>query len=244
MRPGASARSTPSTAWILPNRFRSPTASTAGGAGVPRSRPSSRRQPFERRGERAGRRACGSIGRPTIRSTVGRVMRWKKIGPMTAWRARIGCIGRIRPAAIWRRDVLGEHPSVARKSGRMPSSAGRAPEVISWKIARMSPSRSPATPDDRPADQREHDVGRVVVVAGDDRAERLEGRVRLDEALEERRLARARSGRGCRARRPAASASSSMDSSARLVVTSMSFAAARIRSRATGRGSERDALEE
>src|SRR6185369_13459954 len=45
--------------------------------------------------------AWWSIGSGTMLSIMGRVIRWKKIGPTNACRARIGCIGRIRPIAIW-----------------------------------------------------------------------------------------------------------------------------------------------
>ena len=76
----------------------------------------------------------------------------------------------------------------ARTAGPCPRSP-RPPAVTSWKIARISPRRSPATPDDGAPDQREHDVRRIVVVLGDDRPDGLERRVRLDQRLEQRALA-------------------------------------------------------
>ena len=52
------------------------------------------------------------------------------------------------------------------------------------------PEPLPRHADDRAPDQRKDDLWRVVVVARDDRADRLERRVRPNQPLEERRLAR------------------------------------------------------
>ena len=130
MRPGASARSIPSTAWIVAESLLQPDRLDGGRpAPAPRPRGIARAHgvsPASAGGHELRRpRPRDPSGSGTMRSTTGRVMRWKKIGPTNAWSARIGCIGRIRPAAIWPRDVLRQGAEGLLEERPMPSTRAR-----------------------------------------------------------------------------------------------------------------------
>ena len=191
MRPGASARSIPSTAWISPKRLRSPIASTAAQPSRGRHRRGHGLEPSSADATSWSTAASGSMGRPMMRSMTGRVMRWKKIGPMNACSARIGCIGRIRPAAICR--AMYSVSDAERRLEQRPHALDRRPRAGRDLVEDRAHQAQPLArdPDDRAPDQRE---ARPRAGPRDARARiartASNGEYDLDQALQQRGLAR------------------------------------------------------